>query len=131
MAFAEVVLTKGLHPRLCASIYRLKAVSRSRGPNSTRRFRFGRRSSNRVVVDDAVDDRPAWRGEQRGRAVALVIVGHRSASSGLERQAGLGAIEPLYLALLVDRDDGLRAWASPCKVNDVLDLLGVRDPWSV
>ena len=42
-------------------------------------------------------------GEQRRRAVALVIVGHRAALAGLQRQAGLGAVERLDLALLVDR----------------------------
>src|SRR5277367_6049747 len=46
-----------------------------------------------------------------GRAVALVVMGHRPAFSGLERQARLRAVERLDLALLVDRDD-------------VLDLLG-------
>ena len=44
------------------------------------------------------------RGEQRGRAVALVIVCHRSAFSGLERQAGLRAIERLDLAFFIDRE---------------------------
>ena len=43
------------------------------------------------------------RGEQRRRAVALVIVRHRAALAGLQRQAGLGAVERLDLALLVDR----------------------------
>jgi len=32
-------------------------------------------------------------GKQRGRAVALVVVGHGRTSAGLERQAGLGAVE--------------------------------------
>jgi hypothetical protein len=38
------------------------------------------------------------RGEQRGRAVALVVMGHRPAFSGLERQARLRAVERLDLA---------------------------------
>src|SRR5262249_48704135 len=45
------------------------------------------------------------RGEQRGRAVALVIVRHRSGATRLHRQSRLGAIESLDLALLVDRED--------------------------
>ena len=49
------------------------------------------------------------RGEQGGRAVALVVVGHGPAFSGLQRQAGLGAVERLDLALLVDRRT--TAWA--------------------
>jgi hypothetical protein len=44
-------------------------------------------------------------GEQRGGAVTLVIVGHCSGAAGLHRQARLGAIERLDLALLVDRED--------------------------
>ena len=43
------------------------------------------------------------RGKQRGGAVAFVIVCHGGAFSGLQRQAGLGAIERLNLALLIDR----------------------------
>ena len=41
------------------------------------------------------------RGEESGRAVALVVMGHRPAFSGLERQARLRAVERLDLALLV------------------------------
>ena len=41
------------------------------------------------------------RGEQSGRAVALVVMGHRPAFSGLKRQARLRAVERLDLALLV------------------------------
>jgi hypothetical protein len=32
-------------------------------------------------------------GEQRRRAIALVVVGHRAARAGLDRQARLGAVE--------------------------------------
>ena len=39
------------------------------------------------------------RGEQRGRADALVVMGHRPAFSGLKRQARLRAVERLDLAL--------------------------------
>src|SRR6185312_3747473 len=43
-------------------------------------------------------------GEQRGRTVALVVVGHGSGASLLQRQARLGAVERLDLALLIDRE---------------------------
>jgi len=43
------------------------------------------------------------RGEQGGRAVALVIVGHGCAAALLHGQAGLGAVQSLYLTLLVHR----------------------------
>ena len=49
------------------------------------------------------------RREQSGRPVSLVIVGHGSGPAFLHRQAGLGAVERLDLALFVDRqDDGVR-----------------------
>ena len=48
-------------------------------------------------------------GEQRGRAIALVVVGHDAEPAVLHGQAGLGAVERLDLALLVDRQhDGVR-----------------------
>ena len=40
--------------------------------------------------------------EQRCRAVALVIMGHGSKAALLQRQARLGAVERLDLALLVN-----------------------------
>ena len=64
------------------------------------------------------------RGEQRGRAVALVVMGHRPAFSGLERQARLRAVERLDLALLVDRDDHRVLGRVHVEADDVLDLLG-------
>ena len=42
-------------------------------------------------------------GEQRGGAVALVVVGQGAAAPALERQARLGAVERLDLALLIHR----------------------------
>jgi hypothetical protein len=46
--------------------------------------------------------------EQRGGAVARVIVRHGGGAPLLQRQAWLGAIERLDLALLVDREhDGM------------------------
>ena len=48
------------------------------------------------------------RGEQRGGSVALVIVGQRRAPALLQRQARLGAVQGLDLALLVDaKHDGM------------------------
>ena len=64
------------------------------------------------------------RGEQSGRAVALVVMGHRPAFSGLERQARLRAVERLDLAFLVDRDDQRVLGRVHVEADDVLDLLG-------
>ena len=44
-------------------------------------------------------------GEQGGRAVSDIVVGHRSALAGLEWQPWLGAIKSLDLGLFVDRQD--------------------------
>ena len=44
------------------------------------------------------------RGEQRGRAVALVVVGRGRRPALLHRQPGLGALEGLDLGFLVDRE---------------------------
>jgi hypothetical protein len=58
--------------------------------------------------DAAPDDhavKHVERGEQGGRAVALVVVRHRPAFAWLQREAGLAAVKSLDLALLVDRDD--------------------------
>ncbi|AWM29807.1 hypothetical protein AOX55_00004371 (plasmid) [Sinorhizobium fredii CCBAU 25509] len=47
-------------------------------------------------------------GKQRGRAMPLVVVGHGAEPALLQGQAGLGAVERLDLALLVDRQhDGM------------------------
>ena len=64
------------------------------------------------------------RGEQRGRAVALVVMGHRPAFSGLERQARLRAVERLDLAFLVDRNHDRMLGRIHVEADDVLDLLG-------
>jgi hypothetical protein len=44
-------------------------------------------------------------GERRGRAVTFLVVGHRTGAALLHRQTGLGAVERLDLALLIDRED--------------------------
>jgi len=51
----------------------------------------------------AVED--VHRGKQRRRAVPLIVVGHGSGATLLQRQSGLGAVEHLNLALFVDRQD--------------------------
>ena len=61
-------------------------------------------------------------GEQRRGAVALVIVGDRSAFAGLERQARLGAIERLDLGLLVDRQDEGMSRRCHVEADDVFEL---------
>ena len=56
-----------------------------------------------VALHALADDAPVEQvegGKQGGRAVADIVVGHGSATAGLQRQARLGAIERLDLALL-------------------------------
>ena len=54
----------------------------------------------------AVED--VHRGEQRRRAVALIVVRHGSGAALLQRQSGLRSIKRLNLALFIDRqDDGV------------------------
>ena len=58
------------------------------------------RWSLHVAADDgAVEDVEG--GEQRGCAVAFVVVGHRSGAARLHRQTRLGTVERLDLALLM------------------------------
>ena len=60
--------------------------------------------------------------EQRGRAVALVIMGHRPAAAGLQRQAQLGAVERLDLRFLIEAEhDGMRRRVD-IEPNDVAQL---------
>ncbi len=63
-------------------------------------------------------------GEPGCGAVTLVIMGHGAATSGLERQAGLGAIECLDLTFLVDRHDDGVGGRVHVETDDVLHLLG-------
>jgi hypothetical protein len=51
----------------------------------------------------------SFNSKQRGRAMALVIMGHGSGTALLHRQAGLSAIERLDLRLL--SMDSTTAWA--------------------
>ena len=62
-------------------------------------------------------------GEQRGGAVALVVMGHGAGASLLHRQTRLGAVERLDLALLVDREhDGMRRRID-IEADDVAELV--------
>src|SRR5260221_1791047 len=63
-------------------------------------------------------------GKQGGGAVALIIMGHGAAFAGLDGQAGLGAVERLDLALLVDRDDDGMGGRVHVEPDDVFDLFG-------
>ena len=87
-----------------------------------------------VPLHALADDRAVEhveRREQRRRAVALVIVGHGAGAALLYRQAGLGAVESLNLALLVDRKNQRLVRRVQVKPDNVLHLLGeprvVRD----
>ena len=60
--------------------------------------------TRQALADDTTVEH-AQRGEQRRGAVALVVVGHRAGAPRLHRQRGLGAIQRLDLALLIDAQD--------------------------
>src|SRR5579872_4754924 len=64
------------------------------------------------------------RREQSRRAVAFVVVGHRSGAPFLHRQAGLGAIESLNLALFVDAEDQRLVRRIEIEPDDIFDLGG-------
>ena len=64
------------------------------------------------------------RGEQRGGAMALVIMGHGASPAALHRQAGLGAVKGLDLAFLVDRENHGVGRRIDVETDDVLKLGG-------
>jgi hypothetical protein len=71
-------------------------------------FAGGNLALDCVEEPDAADHGPVEHvhgGEQGRRPVPLVVVGHRSGTALFYRQAGLGAIERLNLALLIDRQN--------------------------
>ncbi len=68
----------------------------------------------------------AERGEQGGRPVAFIIVGHRPEPPRLHRQAGLRAVERLDLALLVDAENHRVGRRIDVEADDVLHLVGER-----
>jgi len=63
-------------------------------------------------------------GKQGGGAIALVVMGHRAASAGLQGQAGLGAVKRLDLAFLVDGDDDGMGRRVHVEADDIADLGG-------
>ena len=63
-------------------------------------------------------------GEQGGRAIPLVVVGHAAATAFLQRQARLGAVESLDLALLVHRQHDGMLRRIDVEADDVADLCG-------
>ena len=68
-------------------------------------------------------------GEQRRRAVALVVVRHGAGSAALHGQAGLRAVERLDLALLVDGQHHRVGRRIDVEPDDVADL--GREGWVV
>jgi len=61
-------------------------------------------------------------GEQRGRAIALVIMGHRLAAALLERQPWLGPVQSLNLAFLIaGENQRVLGWVE-IQTNDVFEL---------
>ena len=77
--------------------------------------------------DDAVEHIEG--GKQRGRAVALVVMGQGAGAPLLHRQTWLGAVECLYLRLLVYRQDHRMGRRIDIEVDDVGELLG--ESWIV
>ena len=73
-----------------------------------------------AAEDGAVEDVEG--GEQRGGAVALVVVGHGAGAALLHGQAGLGAVERLDLRLLVDRQHHGMGRRVDIEADDVPEL---------
>jgi hypothetical protein len=84
-----------------------------------------------VALHAAADHRAVEyteRGEQGGGAVPLVIVRHRLAAPGLDRQSRLGAVEGLDLALFINRQHhgmGRRIEIKPNDVSEFGDKAGI------
>ena len=62
--------------------------------------------------------------KQRGRAVALVIVRHGGAAAFLHREAGLCAVQRLYLALFIDAQHQCMLGRIQIQPNNGLQFLG-------
>jgi hypothetical protein len=83
-----------------------------------------------VALHAAPDDgavEHAERGEQGG-SVPLVVVGQGLAAPGLDRQAGLGAVERLGLAFFIDRQHhsvGRRIDIEPDDIGELVGKAGV------
>ena len=111
-------------------------VERSRGSASRPAPRLDRvEEADEFLMPVACMQRPMTvpsstfeRGEQRGRAVPLVVMRHRAGAALLHRQSRLGAVERLDLALLVDRQhDGMRRRID-IEADDVLNFRRTLDP---
>ena len=63
-------------------------------------------------------------GEQRGRAVAYVVVGHRPGLAGFKRQAGLGPVQRLDLSFLVDGQHHGTLRRVDVQADDIAQLAG-------
>src|SRR5450756_1545990 len=75
-----------------------------------------------VAADDGtVEDVES--SEQRGGTVAFVVVGHRSSTARLHRQTGLGAVERLDLALLINREDDGMGWWIDIEAYNIAQLV--------
>ena len=68
-------------------------------------------------------------GEQRCRAVSLVVVGHGSGATFLQRQTGLGAVKRLDLALFVERQNNGVSWRIDIEPDHVAQF--VNEAWVV
>lgn len=75
-----------------------------------------------VLADDGAVEHVEG-GEQRGGSVALVVMGHGSEPTPLHRQAGLGAVERLDLALLVNRQHDGMGRRIDIETDDVAQLV--------
>ena len=79
-------------------------------------------SMTRHAVADHFAIEQAQRGEQCGRAVALVVVRHCPAAPLLDRQSWLGTIQCLDLAFLVDAQDQGLVWRIEIKADHIVEL---------
>ena len=82
-----------------------------------------------VALHAAADDlalQNVERGEQGRRAVAFVVMGHRAGAAFLHRQARLGAVERLDLALLVDREHDCMRRRIDIEADDIANLAAKR-----
>ena len=64
------------------------------------------------------------RGEQGGDAVADIVVGHGAGLARLDRQTGLGPVQGLDLAFLIDREHQAVGRRLDVQADDVLELGG-------
>ena len=76
-----------------------------------------------VVLGDHRSAGDVQGGEQAGRAVPHVVMGHPRRGRGQDRQAGRGPVQGLDLALLIDREDQGLLGRVEIQADDVADLL--------